>query len=151
MEPVLRAVGIYFFLLLLFLISGKRALSEMSSFELVLLLIVGEATQQAILGKDYSMTNALLVIATLVGLQILLSVVKIRSEIVRRWFDGLPVVLVENGRPLKQRLTKERINEDAILSAARELQGLERMDQIKYAVLETTGVISIIPKEGEGA
>ena len=72
MEPILRAVGIYVFLLLLFLISGKRALSEMSSFELVLLLIVGEATQQAILGKDYSMVNAVLVIGTLVGLQILL-------------------------------------------------------------------------------
>ena len=150
MEPILRAVGIYVFLLLLFLISGKRALSEMSSFELVLLLIVGEATQQAILGKDYSMVNAVLVIGTLVGLQILLSVIKIRSEVVRRWFDGLPVVLVENGKPLKQRMTKERINEDAILSAARELQGLERMDQIKYAVLETTGIISIVPKEGEG-
>jgi uncharacterized membrane protein YcaP (DUF421 family) len=149
-EPILRAVGIYFFLLVLFLISGKRALSEMSSFELVLLLIVGEATQQAILGKDYSMVNAVLVIGTLVGLQILLSVVKIRSEVVRRWFDGLPVVLVENGKPLKERMTKERINEDAILSAARELQGLERMEQIKYAVLETTGIISIVPKEGEG-
>ncbi|MCA1816505.1 MAG: DUF421 domain-containing protein [Acidobacteria bacterium] len=150
MEPILRAVGIYFFLLLLFLVAGKRALSEMSSFEFVLLLIVGEATQQAILGKDYSMAKALLVIGTLVGLQILLSVVKIRSEVVRRWFDGLPVVLVENGKPLRERMTKERINDDAILSAARELQGLERMEQIKYAVLETTGIISIVPKEGEG-
>lgn len=151
MEPILRAVAIYFFLLALFLVAGKRSLSEMSNFELVLLLVVGEATQQALLGKDYSLIDAFLVVTTLVGLQIALSTVKQRSELVKRWFDGLPVILVEHGRPLRERMDKERIGDDAILAAARELQGLERMDQIKYAILETTGVISIIPKEGEGA
>jgi uncharacterized membrane protein YcaP (DUF421 family) len=150
-EPILRAVAIYFFLLALFLVAGKRSLSEMSNFELVLLLVVGEATQQALLGKDYSLIDAFLVVTTLVGLQIALSTVKQRSELVKRWFDGLPVILVEHGRPLRERMDKERIGDDAILAAARELQGLERMDQIKYAILETTGVISIIPKEGEGA
>jgi uncharacterized membrane protein YcaP (DUF421 family) len=150
-ESVLRAVAIYAFLLVIFRISGRRAVSEISNFEFVLLLIVGEATQQAILGKDYSLVNAFLVITTLVGLQIGMSLWKHRSERIKRLLDGLPVVIVENGNPIKDRMDKLRVGDDAVLEAARELQGLERMDQIKYAVMESTGTISIIPKDGEGA
>ena len=83
MESVLRAVVVYAFLTLLFRIAGKRALNEMSNFEFVLLLIVGEATQQAVLGKDYSVTNAFLVVLTLVGINIGLSLLKQRSNNVR--------------------------------------------------------------------
>ena len=147
MEAVLRAVVIYAFLMLLFRIAGKRALNEMSNFEFVLLLIVGEATQQAVLGKDYSVTNAFLVVLTLISINIGMSLLKHRSERLRRMFDGMPLVIVENGRPLKQLMDAVRIAEDDVLEAARELQGLERMEQIKYAVLETTGTISIIPKK----
>jgi uncharacterized membrane protein YcaP (DUF421 family) len=150
MESVLRAVAIYPFLIVLFRIAGKRSLSEVSTFEFVLLLVVGEATGQAVIGKDFSVTNAYLVILTLVALQIGMTLLKERSERIRRWFDGLPVVLVENGQPLKERLDKVRVGEEAILAAARELQGLERMEQIKYAVMESTGIISIIPKDGQG-
>jgi uncharacterized membrane protein YcaP (DUF421 family) len=151
MEPVLRAVGIYVFMLIVFRFAGKRSLSEMSNFEFVLLLIIGESAQQAVLGKDYSLTNAYLVILTLTGLQISLSIWKQRSERVKRWLDGLPVVIVEDGRPLKERMDKLRVGEDSVLEAARELQGLERMDQIKYAVMESTGTITIIPKETKEA
>ncbi|MFL6275863.1 MAG: DUF421 domain-containing protein [Blastocatellia bacterium] len=147
MESVLRALAVYAFLLLLFRIAGKRSLSEMSNFEFVLLLIVGEATQQAVLGKDYSLTNAFLVVLTLVGINIGLSLLKQRSEGIKRMFDGMPLVIVENGRPLKEIMDTVRVAEDDVLEAARELQGLERMEQIKYAVLETTGIISIIPKK----
>jgi uncharacterized membrane protein YcaP (DUF421 family) len=147
MESVLRAAAIYIFLLLLFRIAGKRALSEMSNFEFVLLLIVGEATQQAVLGKDYSVTNAFLVILTLIGINIGLSLLKQRSERVKRIFDGMPLVIVENGRPIKAMMDAARVAEDDVMSAARELQGIERMEQIKYAVLETTGIISIIPRK----
>ncbi|MBV9211720.1 MAG: DUF421 domain-containing protein [Acidobacteria bacterium] len=151
MESILRAAAIYFFLLIVFRIAGKRSLTEMSNFEFVLLLIVGEATQQAVLGKDYSLTNAFLVIITLVGLSILLSLLKLRSEGLRKIFDGMPLVIVENGRPLSEVMRRARVMEDDILEAARELQGLERMEQIKFAVLESSGVISIIPKEKEGS
>ncbi|HEY9232252.1 MAG TPA: YetF domain-containing protein [Blastocatellia bacterium] len=147
MEAVLRAVVIYAFLMLLFRIAGKRALNEMSNFEFVLLLIVGEATQQAVLGKDYSVTNAFLVVLTLISINIGMSLLKHRSERLKRMFDGMPLVIVENGRPLKQVMDAVRVAEDDVLEAARELQGLERMEQIKYAVLETTGTISIIPKK----
>ena len=83
---------------------------------------------------------------TLVGLDVLLSCVKRWSEAAEIWLDGTPTIIVEQGRPKTDIMKRARINEDDVLTAARETQGLERMDQIKYAVLETTGGISIIPR-----
>ncbi len=111
--------------------------------------MIGEATQQALLGDDFSITNAVLVIVTLLGLDIGLSLVQSRFPRLGPWLDDVPLVLVENGSLLQKRMDKSRISEADILHAARAAQGLERMDQIKYAVLERTGEISIIPKQGE--
>src|SRR5947209_19076408 len=102
MESIVRATAIFFFLLLMFRIAGVRALSEVSNFEFVLFLIVGEAASQAILGQDFSLTNAFLVIMTLIGINIGLSWLKQRSPQVKRYLDGLPVVVVENGRPVRE-------------------------------------------------
>jgi uncharacterized membrane protein YcaP (DUF421 family) len=147
MEPVLRAAFIFFLLIGLFRIAGRRSLNEMSSFELVLMLVIGEATGQAVLGKDFSLTNAALVATTLIMLNVGMSLVKHRSRRFHVIFDGVPLVIVEHGRPLKELMAKVRVGEDEILAAARELQGLERMEQIKYAVVESSGVISIIPRD----
>jgi uncharacterized membrane protein YcaP (DUF421 family) len=87
-----------------------------------------------------------LVVITLVGLDILLSHVKRWSSVAEMWLDGRPTIIVEQGRPKMDIMKRARINEDDVLTAARETQGLERMDQIKYAVLETSGGISIIPR-----
>ncbi|HEX8180035.1 MAG TPA: YetF domain-containing protein [Pyrinomonadaceae bacterium] len=149
MDSVLRAVIIYFLLVGLFRVAGRRALNELSSFEFVLLLVIGEATQQAILGKDYSLTNAALVITTLIMLNVWLSIWKHRAHGVKRVFDGVPLVVVAHGRPLPDVMQKARVSEDEVMEAARELQGLERMAQIKYAVLESGGTISIIPRAEE--
>ena len=146
MVAVLRALAVYMFLLLMFRIAGRRTLSEMTSFDFVLLLIVSEATQNAMIGNDYSMMNGMLVITTLVGLDVLFTNWKHRSAFIERWLDGLPMVLVENGRPLEALMDRARIDREDILAVARETQGLERMDQIKYAVLEVGGGISIVPK-----
>ncbi|MDP9372336.1 MAG: DUF421 domain-containing protein [Chloroflexota bacterium] len=148
MDSVLRSAAIYVFLLVIFRIAGRRTLSEMTSFDFVLLLIVSEATQQGLLGNDFSLTNAFLVILTLIGLDVTLSLWKQRSPRVEKLLDGVPMVIVEDGRPLKDRMDKARIDEEDILTAARELQGLARMDQIQYAVLERSGGISVIPKQG---
>jgi uncharacterized membrane protein YcaP (DUF421 family) len=146
MEALLRAAFVYVFLLLVFRVAGRRTLGQMTNFDFVLLLIVSEATQNAMIGSDHSVTNGMLVIMTLIGLDILLSLIKQRSPVIERWLDGLPMVLVENGRPLKKLMARSRVDEHDILSAARHQQGLESMDQIKYAVLEVSGGISIIPK-----
>ena len=146
MPSILRAVAVYMFMLLLFRISGKRALSQITTFDLVLVLIISEAVQQAMLDSDNSMTNAFLLVTTLAGMDILLSYFTHRSRRFARLLDGIPVIGLENGRFLQHPMDKERVSEDEILEAARELHGLERMDQIKYAVVEQNGRISIVPK-----
>ena len=101
MESVLRAAALYAFLLVLFRITGRRALSEITTFDFVLLLVIGEATQQALLGDDFSVINAFVVIATLVLIDILLSLFKERSPRVGRFLDGVPLIVVEYGKPLR--------------------------------------------------
>jgi uncharacterized membrane protein YcaP (DUF421 family) len=145
MDSVVRALAIYVILLLIFRISGKRSLAQITTFDFVLLLIISEATQQAMLGNDFSMTNATIVILTLVGLDVGLSIVQHRFPTLGNWIDSVPLVLVSDGEVQQERLKKLRITEGDILSAAREKQGLERMEQVKYAVLERTGSISIVP------
>ena len=151
MDSVLRAVAVYLFLMVLFRVAGRRTLSEMTNFDLVLLLIVSEATQNAMIGEDFSLTNAFLVILTLIGLDVGLSLFKKLMPRVDRWLEGVPTVIVEDGRPVQDLMERARVDESDVLAAARELQGLERMDQIKYAVLERNGAISIIPKRDGAA
>ncbi|MBW3537915.1 DUF421 domain-containing protein [Candidatus Parcubacteria bacterium] len=146
MDSVLRAAAIYVFLLVIFRFAGKRTLSEMTTFDFILLLVIGESTQQALLGDDFSIINAAVIITTLVAIDIGTSLLKRRSQRVEKWLDGTPLIVLENGQPLMDRLNKERIDEGDILQAARSSQGLERLDQIKYAVLEKSGGISIVPK-----
>jgi uncharacterized membrane protein YcaP (DUF421 family) len=145
MDAVVRALAIYVILMLIFRISGKRSLAQITTFDFVLLLVIGEATQQALLGDDFSITNATIIIVTLVGADIGLSLIQQRFPRLDPWLEDVPLLLVENGKVIQERLDKSRISETEILQAARTTQGLERMDQVKYAVLERTGEISIIP------
>ena len=145
MDIVFRAAIIYLFLTMIFAVAGKRSLAQIDTFDFVLLLIIGESTQQALIGNDFSISTAIILIATLVGLEILTSSLGHRWNIIEQITTGSPLVLVHNGKVLKHRCKKEKIRESDILAAAREKQGLERMDQIKFAVLEENGSISIIP------
>lgn len=147
MDAVLRATAIYVFLLLVLRIAGRRTLSEMTPFDFVLLLVIGEATQQALLGEDFSVINAFIVILTLVGLDIGFALFKSRSERVAKLADGVPMVIVENGRPLDGRMRMARVDVDDVLEAAR-TQGIGRLDQIRFAVLEINGHITVIPAAG---
>ncbi len=145
MDAVLRAGAIYLALMVLFKISGRRSLGELTSFDFVLLMVIGEATQQALLGDDFSVTNAILVIITLMVIDIGFSLVKRRYMGVAKLIDGGPTILVENGAYLRDRMHEARIQEDDIMEAARIGQGVERVEQIKFAILERNGKISIIP------
>src|SRR3954447_634811 len=97
METVLRAAAIYVALLLIIRFSGRRTLGEMSSFEFVLLLIVSETTQQAMLGDDFSVSNAILLIVTLFALDIGLSYAQRWSKTLGVWIEGQPTVLISLG------------------------------------------------------
>ncbi len=147
MESVLRAAAMYVGLLIIMRIAGKRSLAQITTFDFVLLLIISEATQNAMLGQDFSITNAFIVIITLVTLDIGLSLLKRRSKKLDKLLDDVPLIIVEDGVALKDRMDKVRVDEEDVLSAARHLQGIARLDQIRYAVLERSGGISIIPKQ----
>jgi len=150
MESVVRAVAVYLFLLLVFRLAGQRTLAQITTFDLVLLLIISEAIQQALIGNDNSMINAALVVLTLAGLNVSLSILKQRSKQAEKVLEDVPLVLVAEGRLLRDRMDKVRVDEDDILEAARSNHGLERLDQIRYAVLERSGDISIIPDRSPG-
>ena len=147
MESVLRAAGVYLFVLVVFRISGKRSMSQITTFDFILLLIIGEATQQALLGNDFSVINAWVSIGTLVVLELAFSRAEGRWPSFGRVVGSLPVVVVEDGKLLASRAQQEGVTVAEILEAGREKHGLERLEQFKYAILERHGGISVIPQE----
>jgi uncharacterized membrane protein YcaP (DUF421 family) len=144
-ESVLRGVAVYGMLLVIFRITGKRTLGQITTFDFILLLIISEAIQNGMVGTSYSVTNALVLILTLVVVDQALNAVKVRVPVLERWLEGAPLIIVENGRALHDRMRSTGVDTSDVLHAARYLHGLERLEQIKYAVLERNGEISIIP------
>ncbi|MCT9846112.1 MULTISPECIES: DUF421 domain-containing protein [Leclercia] len=149
MEMILRAVAIYLILLVVFKIAGRRALLQMTSFDLILLLIISEATQQALLGEDFSVTGAMLTIITLVVIDMLFGVAKKYISGAESMLDGSPVILVVHGELQNEKLKKVDVSCDDILVSARQNHGIYQLEKIKYAILERNGHISIIPEESE--
>jgi uncharacterized membrane protein YcaP (DUF421 family) len=147
MDTVLRSAAVYIFLMIVFRISGKRSLSQITTFDFILLLIISEATQQALVGKDFSFINTAVVIVSLVVLDIIFSRMEGRWPAFGRVVGSLPVVVVEHGRLLDDRAKQEGITLSEILAAGREHHGLERLEQFKYAILERHGGISVVPTE----
>lgn len=145
MNPVIRGLAVYFFVFIIFRILGKRSLAEITTFDFVLLLIISETTTDALIGEDYSLMACFIMVCTLVGSDLLLTLLKGKWKWLEQVTDGTPLVIVDNGRPLKRRMEKAKVDEEDVLEAARLHHGLERMDQVKYAVLERDGSISIIP------
>ena len=144
MDSVIRPLAIYLLLLLIFRVSGKRTMANTTPFDMVLLLIISETVQEALIDDDHSMTSAAVLIITLVMTDVLISYLK-RSKKIERMIEGTALIIVEDGKPVADRLKRERIDEHDIIEAAREAHGLERIDQIKFAVLEKNGRITIIP------
>ena len=147
MDTVLRAAAVYLFVLIVFRISGKRSMSQITTFDFILLLIIGEATQQALLGDDFSIVNAWVAIGTLITLELAFSKAEGRWPTFGRVVGSLPVIVVEDGKLLEMRAKQEGVTIAEILEAGREKHGLERLDQFKYAILERHGGISVIPTE----
>ena len=150
MESVIRAVAIYGLLLVVFRLTGNRSLGQITTFDFILLLIISEAVQNGMVGTDHSVTNAFVLVLTLLMVDVGLSLIKSRVPAIERWLEGVPVVLVEHGHPLLDRMRNSRVDVSDVLTAARKLHGLERLDQVKYAVLERSGDISIVPELGGG-
>ena len=146
MDMVLRAFAIYLILMVVFKIAGRRALLQMTSFDLILLLIISEATQQALLGNDFSVTGAMITIVTLIVVDMLFGMIKKYLPGADDLLDGTPVILVENGYLFQDKMKKADISCDDILLMARVDHGITRLAEIKFAILETNGHISIVPE-----
>ncbi len=147
MDAVLHGMAIYVVLILLFRLVGRRSLADASLSDLLLLLILGESVQQALVGREnYSVAVAAVAIVVLLGLIRLSDFLAARAKREESREEGAPIVLVQGGEPLADQMTKARITEQEILAQARRSLGLERMEQIEYAVLDMTGRISILPR-----
>lgn len=147
MQTVVQAAVVYIFLLIVFRIAGRRTVAQLTTFDFVLVLVISEATQSALVADDTSLTGAFLAILTLIAMDVLLSLIKIRLKSVERWLDGVPMVIVRDGKPLDDLMRRARVDMDDVLSAARESHGLPNLESVAHAVLEANGRISIIPRE----
>jgi uncharacterized membrane protein YcaP (DUF421 family) len=149
MNPIIRGALMYFSLFIVFRLAGKRTLAQANTFDLVLLLIISEVTQQALVGSDFSLTASMVLILTLVGIDLSLSLIKNKWKTFEKITESTPLILVEHGRPLLDRMRQTHVSEDDVLEAARKIHGLVQLNQIKYAVLERDADISIIPEPSE--
>jgi uncharacterized membrane protein YcaP (DUF421 family) len=145
MEIVIRASILYLLIWMLIRAMGKRELSEMNAFELVLLVTIGDLVQQGVTQEDYSITGAFLAIGTL-GFWILLwSYVAFRFKRTRGVIDGNPVIVVQDGRIQQEALRVERVTLDELKDAARE-QGIGDLREVQFGVLEASGKFSFLTR-----
>ncbi len=147
MDLVFRAAVMYLAVFTFTRVLGRRELSQLQPFDLILLVVIGDLVQQGVTQNDLSVTGLLIVIATVAVLQVAASYLSFRFRRLRPVLEGLPVVIVEDGRLLRRNLERERLTEDDVTEEMR-LSSIESLDQVKWAVLETSGRMSFIKKEG---
>jgi uncharacterized membrane protein YcaP (DUF421 family) len=145
MDLVLRVVIVLGFVYVVTRAVGKRELSSLEPFDVILLVVIGDLVQQGITQNDDSVTGTIIVVATLGLVVIALSYVNLKSPRARRVLDGEPVVLVIDGRPIERNMRRERITMEDLLAEARQQQ-LPTLDEVQWAILETSGRISFIQR-----
>lgn len=141
MEIVYRAAAIYFFLWFITRIVGKRELGQMSAFELVLLVTMGDLIQQGVTQEDYSVTGAMLAVGTFALLILVFSYVSWRFPRTREKLEGQPVVVVQNGVLREEIMRYERLSDTEIHEAMRQ-QGIDDVAKVKVGILEPDGNFS---------
>jgi uncharacterized membrane protein YcaP (DUF421 family) len=144
MDLVIRATVVFFFIFLVTRVVGRRQLSDLEPFDLILLVVLGDLVQQGITQSDQSVTGTLIVISTIALLSVGLSWISYRSRGVRLITEGEPIVLVDNGRIIERNLRRERISIADIQEEARQAE-ITSMNDLRWAILETDGHISCIP------
>jgi uncharacterized membrane protein YcaP (DUF421 family) len=143
MDLVLRAIALYILIFAVTRVIGRRELSSLAPFDLILLIILGDAIQQGLTQDDYSVTGAFIVVATLALLQVGTSYVAFKWPRARPVLEGNPIVLVEDGSLIESNLKRERITPEEIAEEARQQQ-IGSIEQVKWAILESSGKISFL-------
>jgi uncharacterized membrane protein YcaP (DUF421 family) len=145
MDLVLRAGFVFCFILLLTRVIGKRELSSLEPFDLILLIVLGDALQQGLTQDDYSLTGAVLVVGTIAVLQVAVSWISYRFPRTRPVLEGEPLIIMQDGEVIERNLKRERLTVEEIAEEARRQQ-IAHLSDVKFAILETSGTISFITK-----
>ena len=146
MDIVLRATAIFAFVFVLMRLMGRRELSRLEPFDLIVVIVIGDLVQQGVTQQDYSVTGAVLAVGTIVVFAVLVSWLSFRVPRLRPALDGRPIVVVEDGEPIEANLRRERITVDELAAQAR-LSGIPSLADVRWAVLETGGAISFIQRQ----
>jgi uncharacterized membrane protein YcaP (DUF421 family) len=145
MDIVLRGIVVFVFLYVLMRIVGRRELSSLEPFDLILLVILGDAVQQGLTQDDYSLTGAILAVGTIAILQVSTSWLNFRFPKLRSVLDGEPLVILQDGKPIEKNMNRERVTMDDLAEEARK-QNIAKLEDVQWAVMETSGEISFIKK-----
>jgi uncharacterized membrane protein YcaP (DUF421 family) len=145
MDIVLRAAFAYVFITFLMRIVGRRELSSMTPSDLILLVVLGDLIQNGVTQSDYSMTGVVLATSTIGLCAVATSFLVFKSKRASKIIEGDPLIIVEDGKPIENNMKSERLNLDDVMEEARGQQ-IENLDQVKWAVLESTGQITFIKK-----
>jgi uncharacterized membrane protein YcaP (DUF421 family) len=146
MDIVLRAAFAFAFIFFLTRVAGRRELSSLEPFDLIMLIVLGDLVQQGVTQSDYSVTGLVLAAGTIALLQVAVSYANYRFRTVRTVLAGEPLVLIEHGRVLEQNLKRERLTVEELQEQAR-LSQIASLEDVQWAVLETSGQISFIQKQ----
>ncbi len=149
MDIALRSIIIFGLLLVVTRAVGRRELSTMEPFDLILLVVIGDLIQQGVTQSDYSLTGTLIVLSVIAVLTVGTSYVSFRVPRLRGVLEGEPIVLVEHGRIIERNLRRERMTHDELAAEAR-LQQIDDLGRVRLAVLETNGRVSFIPEDSGG-
>ena len=146
MDLVIRAAVIFFFIFLVTRIAGRRQLSELEPFDVILLVVLGDLVQQGITQSDESVTGTLIVISTVTLLSVSVGWLSFRFGRVRLITEGEPIILIHDGQLVEPNLRRERLTRGDLEEEVRRQQ-LTTLDEVRWAILEDGGTISIIPKQ----
>jgi uncharacterized membrane protein YcaP (DUF421 family) len=145
MDIAIRAAFAFFFILLLTRTIGRRELSSLEPFDLILLIVIGDLIQQGVTQSDYSATGLVIAAGTMAILTVVVSYLTFRFRALRTAFDGEPIVVVRDGQAIESNLRRERLTVEELVAEAR-LQQIAHLDEVAWAVLETSGKISFVRK-----
>src|SRR3954452_13192394 len=146
MDLVLRAAFVFLLVFLITRVIGRRELGKLEPFDLIMLVMIGDLVQQGVTQSDYSLTGVVLVIATICLLTVLMSLLGFKFPRMRPWLAGEPLVLIEDGEVVERNLRRQRLTREELAQQAR-LQQISHLSDVRFAVLETSGDISFIPKQ----
>jgi len=146
MDIVIRAIFAFLVIMFLTRIVGRRELSTLEPFDLILLVTIGDLIQQGVTQNDFSVTGLLLAVGTIGILTVIFSYLPWRFQRLRPMLEGIPVILIEEGKVIEKNLKRNRLTKEEVAASAR-VQQIASLEDVRWAVLETSGQISFIPKQ----